>query len=297
MRIGFVGLGAMGSAIARNLVRAGHDVTAYNRSPGPAAALARDGAKVAETPSGVGGAEVVFSMLADDHAVESVVLGAQGVREALAPGASHVSMSTISVDLSRRLSEAHRAAGQEFVAAPVFGRPEAAAAAKLFVVAAGTAPAVARVRPLLAVVGQRTFEVGEDPAAANLIKIGGNFLLAAAIEAIGEAAALMAKGGVAPAAFVEVMTNTLFACRAYEGYGSIIAEERYEPAGFKVPLGLKDVRLALAAGEASSTPLPLASLLRDHFLAAIGRGHGELDWSALALLAAENAGLKRSARS
>lgn len=294
-KVGFVGLGAMGSGIARSLLRAGHEVTAYNRSHAPGAALARDGATVVDAPAGVAhAAEVVFSMLADDRAVESVVLAPGGVREALPPGAAHVSLSTISVALSRRLAEAHREAGQLFVAAPVFGRPEAAAAGKLFVVAAGEPTALERVRPLLAAIGQRTFEVGDEPAAANLIKLGGNFLLACAIEALGESAALMQKGGVAPATFVEVMTNTIFGCRAYEGYGAAIAQQRYQPAGFRVPLGLKDVRLVLAAGEDSSTPLPLASLVRDQLLSAIGRGHAELDWSALALVAAENAGVRRN---
>src|SRR5581483_3607761 len=255
MRIGFVGLGGMGSGIARNLVRAGHEVIVHNRTAAKAEDLAREGAVAARALTELAGVEVAFTMLADDPAVEQIALGEGGLRDVLGAGAVHVSMSTIGVALARRLEDAHRAAGQTLVSAPVFGRPEAAAAAKLFVVAAGPDPALARVRELFAAIGQRTFE------------LGGNFLLAAAIEAIGEAAALVRKNGVDPARFVEVLTGTLFACRAYEGYGAMIAQQRFEPAGFQLGLGLKDVRLVLAAGDASSTPLPVASLLRDRFLA------------------------------
>src|SRR5581483_6219401 len=255
MRIGFVGLGGMGSGIARNLVRAGHEVIVHNRTAAKAEDLAREGAVAARALTELAGVEVAFTMLADDPAVEQIALGEGGLRDVLGAGAVHVSMSTIGVALARRLEDAHRAAGQTLVSAPVFGRPEAAAAAKLFVVAAGPDPALARVRELFAAIGQRTFELGDDPVAANVVKLGGNFLLAAAIEAIGEAAALVRKNGVDPARFVEVLTGTLFACRAYEGYGAMIAQQRFEPAGFQLGLGLKDVRLVLAAGDASSTPL------------------------------------------
>jgi 3-hydroxyisobutyrate dehydrogenase-like beta-hydroxyacid dehydrogenase len=200
-------------------------------------------------------------------------------------------MSTISVALSERLAEAHRNAGQAFVAAPVFGRPEAAAAAKLFVVAAGPEAELARCQPVFDAIGQRTFIVGDKPSAANLVKLSGNFLLAAMIECLGEAFALVRKGGVDPHAYLEILTNTLFSAPAYKTYGTIIADQKYEPAGFKMSLGLKDIRLALAAADTLAAPMPVASLVHDHFLSGVAQGKGDSDWSALARLAAVNAGL------
>jgi 3-hydroxyisobutyrate dehydrogenase-like beta-hydroxyacid dehydrogenase len=200
-------------------------------------------------------------------------------------------MSTISVALSDRLAEAHRNEGQAFVAAPVFGRPEAAAAAKLFVVAAGAEAELTRCQPLFDAIGQRTFIVGDKPSAANLVKLSGNFLLAAMIECLGEAFALVRKGGVDPHAYLEILTTTLFSAPAYKTYGTIIADQKYEPAGFKMSLGLKDIRLALAAADALATPMPVASLVHDHFLSGVAQGAGDSDWSALARLAAVNAGL------
>jgi 3-hydroxyisobutyrate dehydrogenase-like beta-hydroxyacid dehydrogenase len=200
-------------------------------------------------------------------------------------------MSTISVTLSDRLAEAHRNAGQAYVAAPVFGRPEAAGAAKLFVVAAGPEAELKRCQPLFDAIGQRTFIVGDKPSAANLVKLSGNFLLTAMIECLGEAFALTRKGGVDPHAYLEILTNTLFSAPAYKTYGTIIADQKYEPAGFKMALGLKDIRLALAAADALATPMPVASLVHDHFLSGVAQGAGDSDWSALARLAATNAGL------
>jgi 3-hydroxyisobutyrate dehydrogenase-like beta-hydroxyacid dehydrogenase len=209
----------------------------------------------------------------------------------LPEGAVHVSMSTITVALAERLAEAHRAAGRRFVAALVFGRPDAAAAGKLFVVAAGEEAAIAQCQPLFDAIGQRSFVVGAAPAAANLVKLGGNYLIAATIQSLGEAIALMRKSGVDASAFVEVITNSLFAAPVYRTYGALIVEERYEPAGFAMPLGLKDLRAALAAADAHGVPMPVASLLHDQFLGAIGRGGAGLDWSALAQETARNAGL------
>ena len=200
-------------------------------------------------------------------------------------------MSTISVALSDRLAEAHRNAGQAYVAAPVFGRPEAAAAAKLFIVAAGAEGALAHCQPLFDAMGQRTFVVGDKPSSANLVKLSGNFLLAAMIECLGEAFALVRKGGIEPHLYLEILTNTLFSAPAYKTYGTIIANQQYEPAGFKMSLGLKDIRLALAAADALAAPMPVASLVHDHFLAGVAQGAGDSDWSALARLAAANAGL------
>jgi 3-hydroxyisobutyrate dehydrogenase-like beta-hydroxyacid dehydrogenase len=234
---------------------------------------------------------VLITMLADDAAVEAAFFGDANGISALAEGALHISMSTISVALSDRLAEAHRNAGQGFVAAPVFGRPEAAAAAKLFVVAAGPEAQLTRCRPLFDSIGQRTFVIGDRPSSANLVKLSGNFLLAAMIECLGEAFALTRKGGIEPHLYLEILTSTLFSAPAYKTYGAIIADEKYEPAGFKMSLGLKDIRLALAAADALATPMPVASLVHDHFLAGVARGVGDSDWSALARLAAGNAGL------
>jgi 3-hydroxyisobutyrate dehydrogenase-like beta-hydroxyacid dehydrogenase len=291
MRVGFVGLGNMGSAMARNLLRAGHQLTLYNRTPARAAELAAAGCTVAAAIGDLAGVEVVVTMLSDDHALEAVALGSAGLL-GLPAGLVHISCSTVSVALSRRLTEAHRQAGQTFVAAPVLGRPEAAAAAKLFILAAGPAAAVDTCRPLFDALGQRAFVLGEEPALANTLKLACNFLLAAVIEGLGEAFAFTEKAGLARPQVLEVLTETLFSAPVYKTYGALIAERRFEPAGFKLPLGLKDVRLALAAADSLDVPLPLLSLLHDQMLAALAEGHPDLDWSALAMVAARHAGLR-----
>jgi len=290
MRTGFIGLGQMGAAMAANLARAGHEVTVYNRSPDKAAPLAALGAKVASDVAGACHGEAVMTMLANDEAVESVAFGRDGIVASLPAGAVHVCSSTISVALSRRLAAAHADVGQHYVAAPVFGRPDAAAAAKLFVVAGGAADSVARVQPLLDAVGQRTFLMSAQPEAANLVKMSGNFLIAAVIEALGEAMALVEKGGVDVHVYLDLLTSTLFSAPVYRTYGGLIADKRFEPAGFAAPLGLKDIRLALAAGDEMRVPLPLASLLRDRFLTLLAQGGDKLDWSAIGGLAARDAG-------
>jgi 3-hydroxyisobutyrate dehydrogenase-like beta-hydroxyacid dehydrogenase len=291
MDVGFIGLGQMGSGIALNLVKAGHRVLVYNRTRAKADALASQGAEVAESLADACRRPAVITMLADDSAVEAAFFGDGNGLSALGRGAVHISMSTISVALSDRLAAAHRKAGQIYVAAPVFGRPDAAAAAKLFVVTAGPEGTLAGCRPLFDAIGQRTFVVGDNPSSANLVKLSGNFLLAAMIECLGEAFALTRKGGIEPHAYLEILTNTLFSAPAYKTYGTMIANQQYEPAGFKMSLGLKDVRLALAAADALATPMPVASLVHDHFLAGVAQGKGDSDWSALARLAATNAGL------
>jgi 3-hydroxyisobutyrate dehydrogenase-like beta-hydroxyacid dehydrogenase len=291
MDVGFIGLGQMGSAIALNLVKAGHHVAVYNRTRAKAEALASQGAKVAESVADACGAPVLITMLADDAAVEAALFRDGNGLSALGKGAVHISMSTISVALSDRLAEAHRSAGQAFVAAPVFGRPEAAAAAKLFVIAAGPEAELARCQPLFDAIGQRTFVIGDKPSSANLVKLSGNFLLAALIECLGEAFALTRKGGIDPHLYLEILTSTLFSAPAYKTYGTLIANQQYEPAGFKMALGLKDIRLALAAADALTTPMPVASLVHDHFLSGVAQGKGDSDWSALARVVAGNAGL------
>ena len=259
----------MGSGMAANLIKAGHEVTAYNRSQDKVAALASQGARPARSVAEACGGDVVISMLANDEAVEAVTFGDDGIVASLRPGATHVSSSTVSVALSERLTAAHAEAGQKFVAAPVFGRPEAAAAAKLFVVTAGEHTAVQAVSPVFDAIGQRTFVVSEEPKAASLVKLSGNFLIASVIESLGEAVALVAKAGVDKQEYIDILTSTLFGAPVYKTYGGLIAREEFEPAGFAAALGLKDIRLVLAAAEALQVPLPIASLLRDRFLALV----------------------------
>ncbi|HEY4932197.1 MAG TPA: NAD(P)-dependent oxidoreductase [Terriglobales bacterium] len=292
MKIAFLGLGNMGLPMARNLLRAGHDVTVWNRTLSKADELGTLNATIAHSiANATQGAEFIVTMMADDHAVRSAVLDAGGVLENLAPGAIHISMSTISVSLSQHLNAEHGKCGQHYIAAPVFGRPDAAATAKLVIAAAGDASSLERCQPLFDAVGQRTFFIGSVPEMANVVKLSGNFLISTVIESLGEAVALTRKYGIDPHAYIDFLTNTLFAAPVYKTYGAIIADERYQPAGFKMRLGLKDVRLVLAAAEAVDVPMPFASVVRDNVLSAIGRGMEDLDWSSVARLAAENAGL------
>ena len=296
MNVGFIGVGRMGTGMAANLLKAQHQVTVWNRTPEKAAPLIAQGAKTVPTVSEVCRGEAVVTMLANDEAVESVALGADGMVASLPAGALHVSSSTISVALSKRLADAHAKAGQRFVAAPVFGRPDAAAAGKLFVIAAGEAGAIEAATPILDAIGQKTFVVSDRPDAANLVKLSGNFLLASVIESLGEAFALVAKAGIDQHQYLEVMTSTLFDAPVYRNYGAMIANGRFEPAGFAAPLGQKDIRLALAAAEDLRVPMPLASLLRDRFLTLVARGGEHLDWSAIGKLPAMDAGLGASTR-
>ena len=292
MQIAFAGLGNMGLAMARLLLQAGHRLTVYNRTRSRADQLKDLKPVVAETPAAAArGADVLITMLADDDSLEAVMLGPEGAVAVLPAGAIHISMSTISPVLAARLAERHRAAGQVYVAAPVFGRPEAAAAKQLWIVAAGPADALTRCRPVLDALGQGVIVVGDDPPHANVIKLAGNFLLAAAIEAMGEAFALGRKYGIAPADLLDIVNGRLIRSPIYENYGKLIAEERNEPAGFKLKYGLKDIRLALGAAEQVAAPMPLASLIRDRYLAGIARGWGDVDWAALARIAAVDAGL------
>lgn len=289
MKVGFIGLGAMGSAMASNLVAAGHTVTVWNRSETACAPLASLGAKVAKTPDRAVQGEVLCSMLANDQAVREVILDS-GLLDAMDRGTVHVNHATISVALSQELAAEHARRGIEYVSAPVFGRPDMAAA-KLNILAAGKPEAIEKVRPLLQAMGSRVWPMGEAPERASVAKIAGNFMLASAIESMAEATALTRAYGVSAADFLEVMTNTLFAAPAYQGYGKLIAEQRFKPAGFTLPLGFKDLGLAQAAGEAARVPLPFAGVLRDSFLEALAGGDEGLDWAALSLVAARRAHL------
>jgi 3-hydroxyisobutyrate dehydrogenase-like beta-hydroxyacid dehydrogenase len=290
MRVGFIGLGHMGAGMAANLLKAGHDVTVYNRTRTKVEALIAQGGKAAGSVADACSGDVVITMLANDDAVESIVFSDGGIIGSLRAAAIHISSSTISVALSEMLEAAHAKAGQRFVAAPVFGRPDVAAAGQLFVVAAGAPDAVAAAAPLFDAIGKRTFVVSETPKAANLVKLSGNFLLASVIESLGEAMALTGKAGIDRRQYLDILTSTQFDVPVYKTYGGLIADGRFEPAGFAAPLGHKDIRLTLAAAEDLRVPLPLASLLHDRFLTLLAHGGDTLDWSAIGRLAAKDAG-------
>ncbi|HEX5474762.1 MAG TPA: NAD(P)-dependent oxidoreductase [Vicinamibacterales bacterium] len=293
MRIAFIGLGNMGRPMARNLLDAGLDLIVFNRTRAHANALAALGAGAAGSAAAAAAdADVLITMLSDDQALAQV-MDRDGALHALRRGATHVSMSTISVAASRDLADRHAAAGHAYVAAPVFGRPDAAAAKMLFIVAAGPVLAIDRCHPLFDAMGQRTFIVGEDAPLANLVKLSGNFLLASVIESLAEAFALTRKAGVDPLQYLEVLTSTLFGAPVYRSYGGMIARGEYEPAGFRLPLGLKDVTLALAAADASGVPMPIADLVRRRMETAMARGLERADWAVLGRVAAEDAGLHR----
>ena len=291
MDIGFIGLGHMGAPMARNLLKAGHHLIVYNRTRGKAETLAREGAQIADCVADACQGEFLVTMLADDPAVEGVVFGERGALSTLRRDAIHISMSTISVGLSDRLTDVHAKVGQGYVAGPVFGRPDAAAAARLFIIAAGADPMLKRCHQLFDAMGQETFVVGNRPSEANLVKLSGNFLIASVLKLLGEAFALVRKAGVDPQRYLNILTSTLFSAPVYRTYGSIIADDKKPTDGFKMSLGLKDMRLALAAADALAVPMPVASLVRDHFIEGVAQGEGDADWSGLARLAARRAGL------
>ena len=288
MEVSFFGLGAMGRPMAANLLKAGHRVRVCNRSRSAVDQLVREGAEAVAEPR-MAFTGIVISMLADDTAVREVFLD-QGLIEAAPPGTVHVNMATISVSLAELLAAEHRRYKLQYVAAPVFGRPEAAAAAQLNIVAAGDDVAIDRVQPLLDCLGQRTWRIGREPHQANAAKIAGNFMIASAIETMGEAVMLVERYGVRSEDLLNVLTSTLFAAPIYKNYGGMIVARRYEPAAFRLALGLKDLRLALEAAEAARTPMPFASVLHDHLLEAVAQGDGERDWAALAEVARRHAG-------
>jgi 3-hydroxyisobutyrate dehydrogenase-like beta-hydroxyacid dehydrogenase len=296
MEVALIGLGKMGSGIAKSLLRVGHRVTVYNRTRSRAEALRADGAIVAASAAEACRSDVVFTMVADDAALEGFVFGDSGILASLPQGAAHVSLSTISVALSDRLAAAHAKVGQGYLAAPVFGRPDAAEAGRLAVVVGGPEALVQKCRPLLEAIGPKLFVVGERPSMANVVKLSGNFLIATVLESLAEALAFARKSGVDAGALMEFLTATLFNAPVYKTYGELIVQGKHEPAGFALPLGLKDVRLVLQAAEAASVPMPLASVVRDRFITAIARGNQDKDWSVIGRVAAEDAGLPQTAR-
>ena len=291
MNLAFIGLGKMGAGMARNLLRAGHRVAGYNRTRDKAEALASAGLRVADTiADACRNADAVITMLADDAALEDVVFGNDGIAASLQNGATHISSSTISTASARRLTAEHAQRRQQFLSAPVFGRPEAAEAKKLLVIAAGAPDLVEHFRPLFDDIGRQTFVAGAEPWQANALKLSGNFMIAAMIEAFGEAFAHLRKADVDPHVFLDAMV-ALFGSPVYANYGGMIADRRFEPAGFALPLGLKDVRLVLASAEERLAPMPMASLLRDRLLTAMALGQQQLDWSSVALVSEKESGL------
>ena len=292
MRVGFIGIGRMGSAIAGRVLDGGNALTVWNRTPEKTAELARRGAHVASSVAEVcAGADAVLTMLANDEALLEVALGSGGIVESLGSGAIHVVMGTHGVSAVRTLTERHAEAGQVLVAAPVLGRPDVAAAGQLGIVAAGPVDALQRCQPLFEAIGRRTFDAGDRPESATSIKLANNFVLGAAIETMAEAFALVRTYAVEPALFNEVLTEGLFAAPAYKVYGTIIAEEDYDRVGFTTELALKDVDLTLAAAGQAHVPLPTAAVLRDRLLSAIAQGDGDRDWAVLAKEQARLSGL------
>jgi len=290
MQVGFIGLGRMGQAIAGNVLKGGHDLIVYNRTRAKASELEAAGADVAATiAAACEGREVVMSMLTDDAALHEVAQG--GLLERLPKGAIHVPMGTHSVTALLELDAAHKAAGQVLVAAPVLGRPDAAAAAQISIVPAGPAAAIEKLAPLFDILGRRTFNAGTNPAGAAAVKLANNMVLGCAIEAMGEGFALTRKFDVDPEVFNEVLTDGLFAAPAYKVYGGIIAKQSYDQAGFTTLLGLKDANLMLAAGQAASVPLPSCNVYRDRLLGAIAHGDAECDWAVMARDQARASGL------
>jgi 3-hydroxyisobutyrate dehydrogenase-like beta-hydroxyacid dehydrogenase len=295
-QIGFVGLGRMGKAMAANLSAAGREVVAYVRRPEQIEQLATLGLHPTTDIADVFDCEFVITMLPDDEAVRQTVFGRQdlhadGLAIGMLPGAIHLSMSTISTGMASQLASGHARHRQSYVAAPVFGNPDAAKARLLFIIAAGAAADLDRCQPIFDVLGQRAFRVGNDPAAANLIKLAGNAMSAATLEILGEVLALARKRGCDPQQLLAILTGTMFDSRVHKIYGEKIARQQYGSGGFVFPLALKDVRLALNEAELAGVPMPSLSVVRDRLITGIARGYSERDWSALGMLAAEEAGL------
>ena len=291
MDIGLIGLGRMGAGIAKSLLRAGHRLTVYNRTRDKAELLRGSGASVAAAVADACRGDAVLTMLADDAALAAITFGKRGVQASLAEGGIHVSLSTISVALAERLAESHARTGQGFVSAPVFGRPQAAEAGKLAVVAAGPEELVQKCKPLLEALGPKLMIAGRQASLANAVKLAGNFLIGSVLESLAEAIAFARKSGVSAEALLDFLTSTLFDAPVYKTYGRLIVSGRHDEVGFAAPLGLKDVRLVLEAAAARSVPMPIASVVRDRLLTAIARGNAEKDWSVLGRIAAEDAGL------
>lgn len=291
--IGFIGLGNMGQPMVLNLLKAGFQVKVYNRTPEKAKEVVEAGAIQVQRPADVVSAGgIVITMLANDQALEEIVLGHDGIGSKLGEGGIHLSMSTVAPKTSRTLADFHRQRGSHYVASPVFGRPEAAAAQMLFVLSSGSNEAKERVKSVQEAVGQRVFDLGDDPSNANVIKLGGNFMIMAAMEAMAESFNLAEKNGIDRQLAAEIYSSTLFNCTVYQGYGKMVANKVFEPAGFQLSLGLKDCNLVLDEANAVKNPMPLANLLHNRLLASAAKERGNQDWSALTRISLEEAGLE-----
>lgn len=289
MNIAFLGLGGMGQPMAENLLKAGFDLTVWNRSPQPAESLAQRGAKVAASPADIAAANVLITILADDSATEQVVVG-QGALAALSRGAVWINMATVSVAFTEEMEKRARDKGVAYIAAPVLGRVDVAAAGNLNILTAGDTALLDKVQAIFDVLGQKTWRFGDHPAQAAAVKLAANFMLASAIEAMGEASALVEGYNVPKGDFLGMLSSTLFAAPAYKNYGAMIAEDRYSPAGFTMKLGLKDVRLAQQAAESKHVVMGFAGVLRDNYLDGLAHGDEQLDWAALAAVSARRSG-------
>jgi len=293
--VGFIGLGRMGEPMARNLLRAGYKLRVYNRTSSKAQALAAEGAEVVENLRDVINPDgIVVSMVANDHALQEVVFGEKGIGEALGPGGIHISMSTVSPLTAQKLAAHHEKQGTAYLAAPVFGRPEAATAKKLWVCLSGDSKAKVRARTILEALSQEIFDFGDKPETASVVKLAGNFLIGAAIEAMAEAYTFAEKNGVSRKDVADLFSKTFLSCPIYQNYGKVIAAQEYKPAGFKVSLGLKDMTLLSRVAASSRTPMPLGALLQERLQAAVNKGRSDMDWTALAIEASEDAGLRQS---
>lgn len=291
-KIGFIGLGNMGHALAQNLLADGYDLKVYNRTPDKADDLVKKGATLVSKPAEVvskGG--IVISVLSNDQAVEEIVFGKGGILPQMKEDTIHLSISTLGPDTARKLAKAHEEYGSKYVSSPVFGRPDAAATRKLWVCTAGPQAAKERVQPILQALSQGVYDFGEDVGAANIVKLAGNFMIVSAMEAMAEALTLGEKNGIERSALINMLTQTIFTGRIYQNYGQAISQKRYMPAGFFMELGLKDINLALKTAEEANMPMPLASLLRDRFMVGMAKGREKMDWSALSLGVSEDAGL------
>lgn len=290
--VGFIGLGLLGLPMARRLAREGFPLRVYNRTAAKAAPLEALGATRVGSPAEVAeGSDLVVTVVADDRALREVTAGENGILGHLPEGGVHLSASTISPETARELAASHAARGELYLATPVFGRGESAEAGALRICIAGAAAAKERARPVLEALGNAVFDFGDDPPAANVVKLAGNFLIAGAIEAMAEAYTLAEKNGVARRAVHDLFSQTLFACPIYQNYGRMIAQHDYEPPGFFLPLGLKDVQLFEDTGLRSRVPTPLASLVRARMLSTLAKGREEMDWTSFALDVSESAGL------
>ncbi len=290
--IGFIGLGRMGEPMARNLLRAGYKLRVYNRTSEKALALAGEGAEVVGTLRDVINPDgIIVTMVSNDHALQEIVFGEKGIGDALGPGGIHISMSTVSPHTAQKLAAHHEQKGTSYLAAPVFGRPDAAAAKKLWICLAGDSKAKERAKAVLEAIGQQIFDFGEKPEAANIVKLAGNFLIASAIEAMAEAYTFAEKNGVSREQVADVFSQTFLSCPIYQNYGEVIATQEYKPAGFKVSLGLKDMDLFNRVAATSRTPMPLGALLQERLQSSVNKGRSDMDWTALAIEASEDAGL------